>query len=253
MERIYLPAAREIGQQLELSPEQARYLTRVHRLGEGDELLVFDGVCCEYQAALVQVDKRRATVQLKTMLREEASPALEIWLAQGLPKQAKMETILQKSCELGAMGFIPFESQHGVVHLQGEKREGKHERWETVIEQACRQSRRIRLPILHETTTFAELFEEQQPTEALWLAYEGEGTEPLMELMDNEPPQKLTLVIGPEGGFSIEEIQLAQRKGARLVSLGPRILRTETAGMALLAAIQVVWGDMGGKGRQGKQ
>ena len=219
MERIYLPQAKEVGQRLTVSPEQMRYLTRVHRLGLGDEVAVFDGRRYEYRACLQQVDKRSVVVELTARLREEKPPRLQLRLAQGLPKQAKMELILQKGCELGLEGFIPFTSQHGVVRTQAGKMDGKLDRWRMVIEQACRQCRRIRLPQLDDVRQLDEILAMRQADCPVWLAYEGDRTAALLDCMQGPPPDKLILVIGPEGGFSVPEIERGRpgRGATRLV------------------------------------
>ncbi len=243
MERVYVPDAQE-GETIGLPKDKAHYLTRVHRLKNRDPLLAFDGVACEYAAELVVDKGMPVRLAVGNCVRRESAPRLHLTLAQGLPKQGKLETIIQKATELGVCAIAPFASRFGLPRIPRSGAEVKLQRWRTIAEEACRQCGRIRLPQILAPQPFERLIE-QAAGQTVWLADEHKRGTVLTELCKDPAPPELTLIVGPEGGFHEGEVAQAQAAGAQLVSLGPRILRTETAGPALLAIVQTLWGDMG--------
>jgi len=242
MERIYLAQA-QAGATVPLDAETAHYLTRVLRVPSGSEVLAFDGEGREFIGILEDWSGRKAGWRAVNMVREEPEPSCRIVLAQGLGKQDKMALVIQKATELGVWRIRPFSCRRAVVKLDRKSEETKTERWRKIAEEACRQSRRCRLPVIDEPCSLEELLE--TATGSVLLAYEGEGTVSLASVF-HDTFQDLTLIVGPEGGFEPSEVDGARRRGARLVSLGPRILRTETAGPAFLAIAQYAAGDMKG-------
>jgi 16S rRNA (uracil1498-N3)-methyltransferase len=241
MERIFARVDLVRDGELVLSGDKAHYLTRVLRLAVGATLRAFDGERFEYEATLVSADKRTATLALSGPVREEPPAPLAITLAQGLPKSGKMDGIVQKATELGVARIVPFYSRFGDVRPKREA-DGRVERWERIAEEACRQCGRIALPRIESPLTFEALCERMRVGLTLF-AYERPEALPLNRILTAAAPADVLLVIGPEGGFSEQEAEQAQTCGAQAVGLGPRVLRTETAGPALLAALQAVWGD----------
>lgn len=240
MERLYLPPEMLTEAELRLLPEQAHYLTRVLRLAPGAALRVFDGVSAEYEARILSARRGDVVLQIGAKIRQAATAPVSFTLAQGLPKSGKMEVILQKAVELGVFRLIPFLSRYGEARLPRDM-DARLERWERIAQEACRQCERITLPRLEPPVDFEHLCERMETLETL-MAYERADSS-LRDCLRARPSPEVMLVIGPEGGFSEEEAQRAQACGARLVSLGPRVLRTETAGPALLAVLQQAWGD----------
>lgn len=243
MERLYLDLPLDLGMRLALPAAKAHYLTRVLRLKSGATIGVFDNAGQEWQAAL-ELSGREATIVTQAFLGVDPEPRLKITLAQALPKQAKLEFIWQKACELGVARLIPLMTSHSQVKLDESKGERKMERWETVLEEACRQCGRRRLPELLRPLAFDEFVSRPPVSGPLWLAYEGQGVVPLARQLTLTPPtSELTLIIGPEGGFSPQEVAIARGLGLPLVGLGPRVLRVETAGLAAIAIVQAAVGD----------
>lgn len=232
-----------MGESVELSKDQSRYLLQVHRMVKGDSLAVFDGVSREYLAEIVD-DSKRAALKIKSLLREEQVCEYHLTLAQALPKQGKMETIIQKACELGVSRIVPFRSRYSQVKLDKKQIAKKLERWNKISEEACRQCRRISLPQISQLVNFEDLFAEDNE---VWLAYEGNECIPIKTAVKENSNKNITLVIGSEGGFSEEEIALANSRKAKTVSLGPRVLRTETAGQVILSIVQYALGDLSGE------
>jgi len=243
MQRIYLPEVNS-GESLTLSKEQSRYLLQVHRMNIGDTLAVFDGKSKEYLARILLANKSSAVIEIVDIIREELQPETRFILAQALPKQGKMETVIQKACELGVSEIVPFKSRYSQVRLNEKQQQKKLERWNKVAEEACRQCRRISVPDIKPLIDFKDLLKNDGE---IWLAYEGENCMPIGDAVSNCKQKCVTMVIGSEGGFSKEEISLAKEMEAKIVSLGPRVLRTETAGLAILSILQYTLGDLSGK------
>lgn len=246
MERIFLPGITADSGHLVLPKDKAHYLIRVHRLKTGDAVAVFDGCANEFVARLkdVQREKDRVVLAVERLLRTEPEAVPQITLCQGLAKQGKVETVIQKACELGVHAIRPFSSSYAVVQVKEGRTRKRLSRWEKVAQEACRQSGRIRLPEIAEPCSFEDLLKDDAGLRLL--AYEGSDVEPLGDLLVSTPPERVSLIVGPEGGFAPEEIVLARESGVRIVSMGPRVLRTETAGVALLAVVQYTWGDLKG-------
>ncbi len=214
--------------------EDVKHIAKVLRLRAGDSVLLCDGRGNECDAAIANVASDAVTFDTQPWRKAETEPKTEVTLFQCLPKAGKMETIIQKCVELGACGFVPVQSERCVVVLKPPY-EGRIERWQRVSEEAAKQSRRgvippVALPAALDKLDFADF-------DTVLVAFENEQTVSLKTALRENCGARVAIVIGPEGGFSDAEIETLTEKGARSVSLGPRILRTETAGMAMLAQI----------------
>ena len=208
----------------------------VLRLRLGDEILLLDGGGRLGRGVLRQVS--RSAAQAEVLKRwEEKEELLPLRLLQGLPKGEKFEWLLEKGVELGISTFTPVSSERS--QTRGEK----SSRWQRIIQEAARQSRRPLLPVLEELRPLPQAL--QQTTEALRLMLWEEGSLPLNAALPQDSPASCALLVGPEGGFSAVEAQAAVAAGFIPVSLGKRILRTETAGMAVAAVLQNRYGDFG--------
>lgn len=217
-----------------ITGEDVQHIAKVLRLGAGDEVALSDGRKTEYTARIERVEKERVTLRVLSSAQSETEPRCAVTLYQGLPKAGKLETIIQKCVELGVSRVVPFEAARSVVKLSEREFEKKRPRYARVAYEAAKQSRRGIIP---EVSGLAWLLAEDfSQYDLVLLAYEEERTMTLKAALRRMPEaERLALIIGPEGGFAPEEAGLLCEHGAVPVSLGPRILRTETAGMATLA------------------
>jgi 16S rRNA (uracil1498-N3)-methyltransferase len=210
---------------------------RVLRLREGDAITLFDGHGGEWQALINAIGKRDVAVTLTQHQAIERESPLSITLVQALATGDKMDWIIQKATELGATAIQPVQTQRATAKLNAERAEKRAEHWHGVAIAACEQCGRNRIPSIHHVMDFSD-----------WLAAPFAGFRLLLQpgapgLDTVSADQHTALIIGPEGGFTEDEIRAAQRAGATAVSFGPRVMRTETAGIALLAAMQAIAGD----------
>ncbi len=238
--RLYLPSPLAPGAELELDDRARQYVLQVLRLKPGAALILFNGDGDEYMAKLDLAEKRRATVLLGEKHSPERESPLAIQLGLGISKGERMDYAIQKAVELGVTKITPLFSQHCVVRLDEKRIQNRLRHWQGIIISACEQCGRNRLADLHAPMGFSRWIEMDSTGIDLILA--PQASQVLGQI--HPPPQQLRLAIGPEGGFSDEEIAAATSGGFTAVSLGPRILRTETAVVASLSALQTLWGDL---------
>lgn len=241
MPRFYVSSPLEIGQLLTLPDAVAHHLL-VLRLGPAAPITLFNGAGGEYTATISLIEKKRVSVEIKAFSPREAELPYAITLAQALPESSKLDWIIEKAVELGVAAIQPLAAQRCVVRLNSERAEKKQSHWQAVIVAAAEQSGRNRLPTLSTLSPFNDWAQQQDLHKRILLSPRGEQS--LSDWARHQPPQALALLIGPEGGFSETEENLACSQGALMLSMGPRILRTETAGLAALAAINAIWGEM---------
>lgn len=235
MHRFFVPAAQLVGDDVTLSGEVLHHL-QVVRLRAGDEVLLLDGAGLVCRCELLSSDRQRAQLLVRERWHE-AETAWPLRLLQGLPKGEKMELILQKGVELGIAAFTPVRSERSVPER------GRPERWERIVSEAARQSRRPLLPRLDPVQSLEDALAATR--EELRLLLWEEGSVPLAEALPAAVPRDGVLLVGPEGGISASEAERAVQHGFVPVSLGQRILRTETAGLAVAAILQHRFGDLG--------
>lgn len=239
MTRIYLPPPLQESTELPLPEEAFRHLVQVLRLRDGDAFVAFCGDGAEYEASLTAVAKRSASARIGTRRQVERESHLHLTLAQCVSKGERMDYTLQKAVELGVQRIVPLLSSHSVVKLDSERWEKKLEHWRGVVISACEQSGRTRIPELVAV----------QPLDRWLAACDEEGLrltlDPLADARIGSLPatRSITLLIGPEGGLSDPEVGAAKVHGFQGIRIGPRVLRTETAGVAALAALQAMFGD----------
>jgi len=237
-----------------ITGQDAKHLGKVLRLSSGDEIQVFDGSGVEYLVKITSVKPSQATGIVLGRQQGSTEPPLKVNLVQALPKQGKMELIIQKCTELGVGAIYPVETDRTVVKLEGAKGGEKTERWQKVAVEAVKQCGRSYVPKVFLPQSLAELLKliVSKNDTALIMLWEGEKTRGLKKVLSQWENQRdkpeLFLLIGPEGGFTEEEVDKVQAYGGQVVTLGPRILRTETAGMVALGAILYHLGDLGGQG-----
>jgi len=241
MPRFHLPQPLAIGSIVDLPDHLAHHVT-VLRLAIGDTITLFNGEGGEFTATLREIGKKRASAEIKTFSPREAELPYSVTLAQALPEASKMDEIVQKAVELGVAGVQPLAAQRCVVKLSSERAGKKLAHWQGIIESAAEQCGRNRLAHLAEPAEFTAWISQQDMHKRILLSPRAEQS--LSDWARHHPPQAVTILIGPEGGFSDKEEELAIRHGALMLSIGARVLRTETAGMAALAALNAVWGEM---------
>lgn len=238
--RFHCPFPLAPGATVDLPPEAAHHATKVLRMDEGDEVVLFDGRGGEWTGRLRRVGKAMA-VALESFDDADREPPVSITLAQGLPAADKMDWIAQKSVELGVARIVPVACRRSVIRLSGERMERRVAHWQAVAVAACEQCRRNRVPEVAPLVDLPQFLGNAAGENGVRLILAPEAETRLAALP--KPAGPVTLLIGPEGGFEDGELAAAASAGFRAVSLGPRVLRTETAGLAALAAMMALWGD----------
>jgi 16S rRNA (uracil1498-N3)-methyltransferase len=239
--RLFCPADIAAGTLLDLPEQAAHHAVRVLRLGPGDAVRLFNGDGAEWQAQIADVRKSGVSVRVGARAERDVEAPLQVLLAQAISTRERMELTLQKAVELGVAEIQPLETRRSVVRLRDERASRRLEHWQSLVVAACEQCGRNRIPIVHPIDTLPD-----------WLGAlpRDAGAARLMlspgapvRLRELGAQRKVILLAGPEGGLAPEEQELAQLCGFRAVRLGPRILRTETAALAAVAAMHALWGD----------
>ncbi|MDR5737531.1 16S rRNA (uracil(1498)-N(3))-methyltransferase [Caballeronia sp. LZ016] len=243
MPRFHVDGALTAGQTLSLPDDVVRHV-QVLRLSPGDAITLFNGTGGEHHGVLVDIAKKTALVRIDTHSEREAEPPYRVTLAQGVAGGDKMDWLIEKSVELGVSGIEPLTAERGVVRLTGERAVRRQAHWQALVRAACEQCGRNRVPDVAPprdlSAWLADLPAASDGDLRLLLSPRAEVA---FAALPAEPPRgRVMLVIGPEAGFSPkEETQIAEA-GFSALGLGPRVLRTETAGIAVLAALAARWG-----------
>jgi 16S rRNA (uracil1498-N3)-methyltransferase len=241
MPRFYCPQPLSLGTIVTL-PDHVAHHVQVVRLTVGDRLTLFNGEGGEYTATISTIEKKRVTAEIKLFEPREVELPYAITLAQALPEASKMDWIIEKAVELGVHAIQPLAAQRCVVRLSAERAEKKLQHWQGVIVAASEQSGRNRLTTLAEPVDFNQWAQQQDLHVRIMLSPRAEQS--LSDWARHHPPQSVALMVGPEGGFTDKEENLAIAQGVLMLAMGPRVLRTETAGVAAVAALNAVWGAM---------
>lgn len=216
------------------------HIKNVLRMKVGEELNVSNGQDGrEYRCGILSLEEDRVLCELRFIREENTELPVKVYLFQGIPKADKMELIIQKAVELGVCQIIPVETKRCVVKLDEGRAEAKLRRWQGIAEAAAKQSKRGIIPEISPVMSFREAADKASDMDVRLIAYELAGDmNRTREILDGlEAGQRMAVFIGPEGGFEDREVELAAEKGIQPITLGKRILRTETAGMAVLAWI----------------
>lgn len=238
--RIRLFLDRELGADvLALDEREAHYLGRVLRLQRGAELVAFNGRGIERHAVVRSLTKRGGELALGSTFEPLPASRLDLTLLQGIAKAEAMDLIVQKATELGVRRIVPTETAHGVVRLDAERAARRTEHWQRIARSACEQSGRHEPPRIDAPLALAAAVHEV-PATALRLTLEPRAATPLTAHVGADT---VVLAVGPEGGFSAADLALLDAAGFAHASLGPRVLRAETAAIAACAAAQLLWGD----------
>ncbi|HMT91460.1 16S rRNA (uracil(1498)-N(3))-methyltransferase [uncultured Thiothrix sp.] len=240
--RFYCPCLLTVEQSLTLPEEVFRHAIQVLRLQVGESLLLFNGEGGEYLANLTEINKRSATVLIQSFDPSERESSLALTLVQALVKPDKMDFALQKAVELGMSAFQPLITQRSVVRTDKEKIEKKLQHWQAVTISACEQSGRTRLPKIYAPQTLDQYLSELSDS-TTYLLLAPESTQDLSQVTVRT--NHLAVLIGPEGGFTTEEVEACLAAKMQGIALGKRILRAETASTSVLAILQLLHGDLG--------
>ena len=242
--RFHCPSPLAAGRPIALPSQAAHHALRVLRLRPGDEVVLFDGTGGEWPGRLVEPGRggQDVRVTLSDWREVERESPLVLTLAQALPAADKMDWVAQKAVELGAAAIQPLVAGRSVVRLAGERAEKRLEHWRQVIVSACEQCGRNRLPVLGPLFDLPHYLAQPAAANEMRLLLSPHQGLRLSAL--SRPGAGVTLLVGPEGGFTEGEEAAARSAGFQPVSLGPRVLRTETAGIAAIAAIMALWGDL---------
>ena len=250
--RCYINAPLAVGDFVPLSESATAHLTRVLRLGLGARLVLFNGDGHDYDAELSSLEKKGARAEVLAAQAVRTESPVRVVLAQAVARGEKMDFVLQKATELGVAGIVPLITERTEVRLDAERGEKRRTHWQGVIASACEQSGRARLPALGQVATLAHWLGSAPPgldaaeasEQRLPLFYLDPDAETSLRQLSETAFVGACVVIGPEGGLGERDLAQLRAAGAIGIKLGPRVLRTETAGLALLAAMQALYGDL---------
>ena len=238
--RLYTSADLALGKQLELDEENGHYVRTVLRLKKEAEIILFNGRGGEYLCTVIEVTRKAVMISINKWLDRSVESSLLVTLGLGISRGDRMDLSVQKAVELGVNFITPLLTERCVVQFKGEKKPQRLLHWQKIVQHAAEQSGRTTLPDLSEIEHLQQWVDKQQGLKVFLDPY-AELTLADITPIDNQ----VTLLTGPEGGFSNQERDIAKAAGFIPVRMGSRILRTETASLAALAAVQMLWGDFG--------
>lgn len=238
--RFFVAEQLTVGSNVNLPAEISHYISRVLRLKTDDIIYVFNNSGFEFTAAIHSLTKNTVSINIINAMPDTQESPLKINLAQVIAKGEKMDLVIQKATELGVTTITPLFSERTVVKKIAEKSEHKLEHWQKIAIAASCQCWRNYVPVINQPQALNSWLQQSNITSTKLILTPSNKTQQLKNL---NPAQEITLLIGPEGGFSDTEINTAQDHNFLPISLGPRILRTETAGIAAIAILQALYGD----------
>ena len=240
--RLYIDTPLAANQTIDINGEPFNYLVNVLRLKKGATLSVFNGQGGEFHATISELGKREAQLDIGDFENITSESPLDITLVQGISRGERMDFTLQKATELGVTRIVPLFTERCTVNLKAERLEKRIKHWQGTVRSACEQSGRNNIPQIEPAKYFDDFIQNGNQLEHSCLLLDPESPQSLTSI--TVAPTAITLLIGPEGGFSSRERELAYANGYQGVQLGPRILRTETAAIAAISAMQILWGDL---------
>ncbi len=238
MSRFFYPFELTVDTFITLPDKVARHC-QVLRLRKGDTLTLFNGNGGSYVATLISLEKKEAIAEIKLFNSEEIELSYGITLAQAIPEASKMDWIIEKAVELGAAGIQPLATERCVTRLNEQRAEKRRVHWQAIIESASEQCGRNRLAQLGKVDNFSTWIDRQDLHRRLILS--PQSYQSLADWAHHHPAQAVSLIVGPEGGFSDRELELAISHGAIPLSIGARVLRTETAGLCAISTLNAHW------------
>lgn len=248
MHRFYLPSVSLGETEFPLAWGESRKICRVLRLRPGSEIALWDATGKEYSALITRIVGQQVFVRVLAEQERDVEAPLKLALVQGIPKGSKFDYVIQKATELGVWRVYPAVTERTIVKIPREKRNARQRRWQTIAAEAARQSGRVQIPEVMEISSFEEICAglESDALKILLWERESSGLKEFLRRNSPSPQTPVYLFVGPEGGLSEQEVAHCRAAGGVTVSLGPRILRTETAGVVGLGLVLYEWGDLGG-------
>lgn len=238
--RLYVAMPLTVHDIIELDADSAHYLRSVLRLKKAQQIVLFNGEGGEYQGELVEVSRKQVLIKILAFIERNVESNLQVVLGLGISRGERMDFAVQKSVELGVLQITPLQTERCVVRLTADKAQNKVRHWQKIAQHATEQSGRTVRPEIENIVKLENWLAKQA---GLKLFLDPFATQTLQQLQPEAG--RVTLLAGPEGGFAEQERELAKKAGFVPVQLGRRILRTETAALAALTAVQVLWGDLG--------
>ena len=226
---------------------EAHHIKNVLRLKLGDRIKLFDGTGFEYEGVIKNMSAAQVDVEIRSKVRTTLRSGTQIMVAQAFLKEKKMDDLVRKLCELGVAKWIPFFSRRSIARPDASRLAARSRRWHRIAAEALKQCRRIDLPEIAAASSFEEVLDFSKTSDLNIVFWEKEPA-PLsggIELKEKHSIRKILLMLGPEGGFTQKEIEMAENSGFVVAGLGPRILRAETATLAAVTLVQYLFGDMG--------
>ena len=247
MRHFYIDPSAATKPLVTLTGSEAHHIKNVLRLKPDDRVKLIDGTGCEYEAVIKKLDNEKVEVEIRQEIRPHATTGARIVVAQAFLKEKKMDDLVRKLSELGIAGWIPFFSQRSIARPDKDRLVGRTHRWKRIAAEAAKQCRRSDILPIYDPLRFKELLDFSRSCDLKIVFWENENV-PLDRdpgLKGEESSKKILLMLGPEGGFAEQEIEMARGCGFKVAGLGPRILRAETATLAACTLIQYLYGDMG--------
>jgi len=245
MRRFFFDPSNRKGDSVLLSEEESHHISKVLRLKAGDMIELLDGLGALYHAVITTVG-RQVKVHIEGIVKKELDADKSLWVWQGILKGEKMDTVVQKCTELGVTGIIPFHSARCQGKLDPMQARKRHERWQRIGIAACKQCLRLQTIQIDAPSTYAGSLSKMSDDNKILrlLLWEEEETIHIHDIADIDKSASLALMLGPEGGFTLEEVEQARLLGWRTVSLGDRILRAETATLSAVSIVQYLAGNL---------
>ncbi len=245
MSRFYVPAPQIEKGMIRVEGNEVRHIRRVLRLKAGDGIVVFDSLGKEYEGTIVEEATSSVVIKIQNIFLSKRDSPLDVTLAQSLLKGEKMDYLIQKATELGVKEIIPFFSSRSVPLLEKSGRLKRHHRWGRIAIEASKQCGRGVVPKIEPLQDYPEILRMASPDSLRLILWEREGGTLKEVLERSKEKTRIFFIVGPEGGFSLDEVEEAKRAGFIPVTLGKRILRAETASLCFLSILQYEQGDIG--------
>ncbi len=249
MRHFFIDPSPVINSLVAIQRSEAHHIKNVLRLKPGDRIMLFDGTGFEYEAVIRKISTEKIDVEIHSKVRAALQSGVQITVAQAFLKEKKMDDLVRKLCELGVARWIPFFSRRSIARPDARRLAGRSRRWHRIATEALKQCRRIDLPEIAGALSFEEVLDFSKTCDLNIVFWENEAG-PLRSGIESgakDPLKRILMMLGPEGGFTQQEIEMAENSGFVVAGLGPRILRAETATIAAVSLVQYLFGDMGKK------